>query len=63
MARAKKERASLLSSLQKLKQSRGVSGGDLQAADIESIRKDIELRQEKFNELRSSTISLQQQYV
>ena len=48
----KRERASLLQSLASLKADQGKSGRDLQSDDIRRLRKEMELKKDKVNELR-----------
>ena len=49
---AKKERASLMASLAALKREEGKAGGELQTDDIAHLRRDVELKQLKLNELK-----------
>lgn len=52
MEAVKRERASLMASLAALKGDTGKAGGELQQDDIAHLRRDLELKQLKLNELK-----------
>jgi len=52
LAEVKAERANLLASLAALKRDTGKAGGELQQDDIAHLRRDLELKQQKLNELK-----------
>lgn len=54
----KAERAALLGSLAKLRNDAGKSGGELQQEDIRLLRRELEVKKEKLNELRRATTAL-----
>lgn len=56
LERVKAERASLLESLAKLHMDQGKSGGSLQQEDIRLLRREIEAKKEKLNELHEATL-------
>ncbi len=58
LERAKAERAALLASLAKLRGDAGKGGGELQQEDIRLLRRELEAKQEKLNELRQATSAL-----
>lgn len=58
LERVKAERATLLASLAKLRADQGKSGGELQQEDIRLLRRELEAKQEKLNELRRATHEL-----
>lgn len=58
LERAKAERAALLASLAKLRSDAGKGGGELQQEDIRLLRREVEAKQEKLNELRQATSAL-----
>lgn len=60
LERVKAERASLLASLAKLRGDAGKSGGELQQEDIRALRRELEAKKEKLNELRRSTHTLEE---
>lgn len=51
---AKRERRALMDSLAALKGDQGKAGSDLQEADISRLRRELEVKQEKINELRQA---------
>ncbi len=59
----KRERAGLLQSLASLKADQGKSGRDLQSDDIRRLRKEMELKKDKVNELRQVRISRMERHV
>lgn len=48
----KKERAQLMASLAQIKMDSGKAGGEMQAEDVRRLRRELELKKEKLNELR-----------
>lgn len=56
MEAVKRERASLMASLAALKGDTGKAGGELQQDDIAHLRRDLELKQLKLNELKEVRI-------
>ncbi|KAL4854466.1 hypothetical protein ACK3TF_004820 [Chlorella vulgaris] len=55
LEKVKAERATLLTSLGRLRADTGKSGGELQQEDIRLLRAELEAKQEKLNELRRAT--------
>jgi hypothetical protein len=51
----KRERTALLASLAALKQDQGKAGGELQLDDARRLRRELELKQTKLNELKQVT--------
>ncbi|KAL4440036.1 hypothetical protein ABPG75_003037 [Micractinium tetrahymenae] len=58
LERVKAERATLLDSLAKLRNDAGKSGGELQQEDIRLLRRELEAKKEKLNELRRAATAL-----
>lgn len=52
MEAVKRERVSLMASLAVLKGDTGKAGGELQQDDVAHLRRDLELKQVKLNELK-----------
>lgn len=48
----KKERTQLMASLAQIKADSGKAGGELQAEDVRRLRKELELKLQKLNELK-----------
>ena len=48
----KRERAHLMASLAEIKTQSGKAGGELQQEDVRRLRKEVELKMEKLNEIR-----------
>lgn len=59
LSAAKKERTALLASLAALRRTGGRGGGDLQAQDVDDLREEVALKQEKLNQLRASNLEAQ----
>ncbi|KAK9808645.1 hypothetical protein WJX72_001158 [[Myrmecia] bisecta] len=55
----KRERAALMVSLAQIKRDEGKAGGELQQDDIRRLRKEMELKKEKLNELRLESTRLE----
>ncbi|EFN52866.1 hypothetical protein CHLNCDRAFT_138354 [Chlorella variabilis] len=58
LEKVKAERATLLTSLARLRADTGKSGGELQQEDIRLLRRELEAKQDKLNELRRVTREL-----
>lgn len=52
---AKRERRALMNSLAALKGDQGKAGSELQMADITRLRSELEVKQEKINEIRQAS--------
>ncbi|KAK9916032.1 hypothetical protein WJX75_007588 [Coccomyxa subellipsoidea] len=52
---AKRERRALMDSLAALKGDQGKAGSELQMADITRLRRELEVKQEKINEIRQAS--------
>ncbi len=48
----KRERSHLMASLAEIKTQSGKAGGELQQEDLRRLRKEVELKMEKLNEIR-----------
>ena len=48
----KRERAHLMASLAEIKTQSGKAGGELQQEDVRRLRKEVEIKMEKLNEIR-----------
>ncbi len=48
----KRERSHLMASLAEIKTQSGKAGGELQQEDVRRLRKEVELKMEKLNEIR-----------
>lgn len=48
----KQERAHLMASLAEIKTQSGKAGGELQQEDVRRLRKEVEIKMEKLNEIR-----------
>ena len=54
----KRERSHLMASLAEIKTQSGKAGGELQQEDVRRLRKEVELKMEKLNEIRKVRLLL-----
>ena len=52
MEAVKRERSHLMASLAEIKTQSGKAGGELQQEDVRRLRKEVEIKMQKLNEIR-----------
>ena len=56
MEAVKRERSHLMASLAEIKTQSGKAGGELQQEDVRRLRKEVEIKMQKLNEIRKVSL-------